>query len=240
MTADDDPIELPEFLAAGIGTDTKESIEQYFAKILSEANANDISDKGRSKPSNMLEQYRDVFRIKLGNEPSVDVPPLSIITVVDNARAYRSPQRRYAPQQRDSIVQTVRKLEAVGPIFKNPSARWASPALAVPKPGSTKLRPTVDLRGPNARTLPIHSAMSHLDSKFQDTIGSTCFANVDPLTAIGRFHFLHNLRKWCQFKLYLGFIPQHVSSREVATSEITFTQYQLINLTDTSKRCCSG
>ena len=57
--------------------------------------------------------------------------------------------------------------------------RWASPALAVPKPGSSKLRFTVDLRGPNARTVPIQSAMPHLESSFQNVLGSTCFRKFD-------------------------------------------------------------
>ena len=72
-----------------------------------------------------------------------------------------------------------RELEAIGAIYKNPSARWASPALAVPKPGSTKLRFTVDLRGPNARTVPIQSAVPHLESNFQNVSGSTCFGKFD-------------------------------------------------------------
>ena len=113
----------------------------------------------------MLDKIRDVFRIKLGVDPPVDVPPL-LITPQADAKPYRSPQRRYAPQQRDFITQTIRELEAIGAIYKNPSARWASPALAAPKPGSTKLRFTVDLRGPNARTVPIQSAVPHLESNF--------------------------------------------------------------------------
>ncbi len=94
-------------------------------------------------------------------------------------KPYRSPQRRYAPFHRDFIIKTVKELEKVGAIYKNPSALWASPALAVPKPGTNGLRFTVDLRGPNSRTVPIQSAMPHLESKLQDVAGSTCFANID-------------------------------------------------------------
>ena len=92
---------------------------------------------------------------------------------------YRSPQRRYASQQREFIVRTIKNLEPLEAICKNQKARWGSPALAVTKLGSSKLRFTVDLRGPNARTVPITSAMSHLDSHLQDIEGSTCFANLD-------------------------------------------------------------
>ena len=93
--------------------------------------------------------------------------------------AIQDTQRRYAPAQREFIVRTIHELEAVGAIYKNNSARWASPALAVPKPGSLKLRFNVDLRGPNLSTVPIQSAMPHLESLLQNLEGSTCFANVE-------------------------------------------------------------
>eukprot|EP00171_Calliarthron_tuberculosum_P014233 IDg14233t1 len=101
------------------------------------------------------------------------------ITRADNSKPYRSPQRRYGSIQREFIIQTIRELESVGAIYKNNAARWSSPALAVLKPSSTKLRFTVDLRGPNARTVPIQSAMPHLESHFQDISGSSYFANID-------------------------------------------------------------
>lgn len=126
----------------------------------------------------MLNEYRDVFRIELGPDPPVDIDPLTI-TRTDTSKPYRSPQRYYAPQQRDFIIQTIRELEAVVAIYKNSSSRWASPALAVSKPGSTKPRFTVDLHGPNVRAIPIQSEMPRLESNFEDISGSTCLADID-------------------------------------------------------------
>ena len=174
----DDPIGLPDGVTAGIGLDSKESIDKEFTRIITEARNNGISEGGSKILSNTLEKYSDTFRIKLGPDPPAKVEPL-VITPTDNAKPYRSPQRRYAPIQRDFIAQTIRELEAIGAIYKNPSARWASPALAVSKPGSDKLRFTVDLRGPKSRTVPIQSAMPHLESHLQDVAGSKCFASVD-------------------------------------------------------------
>lgn len=175
---DDDPINLPEGLSAGIGADAPESIDKAFQSIISAADEAGISTSGSKRLSQMLKRYRDVFRIKLGPDSPAEVAPL-VITRTSDAKPFRSPQRRYAPTQREFIVRTIRELEAVGAIYKNNSARWASPALAVPKAGSSKLRFTVDLRGPNSRTVPIQSAMPHLESRFQDIEGSICFANVD-------------------------------------------------------------
>ena len=178
MAADDDPIELPACIAAGIGEDSEDLITEAFDKVLSQSKSNGVSEEGFNRIKSMLKEYRDVFRIKLGTSPPADVSPLSI-TPAPNAKPYRSPQRRYAPQQREFIIKTINNLESIGAIYKNPSACWASPALAIPNPGSTKLRFTVDRRGPNSRTIPIQPAMPHLVSKFQDVSGSRCFGHMD-------------------------------------------------------------
>lgn len=133
---------------------------------------------GHARLQRLLQKLRDVFRIKLGRDEPARVLPLAI-NPAENTKPHRSPQRRYARAQREFIAKTIRELETVGAIYKNPASRWASPALAVPKPGTDKLRFTVDLRGPNSRTVPIISAMPHLKSHLQDTGGSTCFASVD-------------------------------------------------------------
>ena len=171
-------LNFPERIAAGIGKDSDEDIDKAFETIKSNAQEGGIYESGLYRLDAILQKYRGVFRIKLGPDPPADVPPLTI-TLAENSTPYRSPQRRYSQQARVSIIRTIRELEAVGAVYKNPSLRWASPVLAVPKPGSDKLWFTVDLRRPNARTVPIQSAMTHLESTFQDIVGSTCFANVD-------------------------------------------------------------
>ena len=176
--ADDDPIQLPEGISAGIGRDSAESISNAFRVVIANAEESGISASGSKRLMGLLTDFHDVFRIKLGPDHPARVAPL-VITRSENAKPFRSPQRRYAPTQREFIIRTIRELEAVGAIYKNNSARWASPALAVPKPGSSKLRFTVDLRGPNSNTVPIQSAMPHLESILQDIEGSTCFANID-------------------------------------------------------------
>lgn len=64
-------------------------------------------------------------------------------------------------------------------LYKNPYDRWDSPALAVPKPRTFKHNLTGDLRSPNARNVPILSAIPHLESKFKDVSERTYFANID-------------------------------------------------------------
>ena len=64
-------------------------------------------------------------------------------------------------------------------MYHNPKAKWASPALAVAKPGTDTFRFTVDLRAPNRETIPIASAMPDFEGMLQSTAGSKCFSNLD-------------------------------------------------------------
>lgn len=172
MSADEDPITLPECNSTGIGIDSTADIDNSFKNILENAVSNGLSSTGKQRLEMLITKYRDIFRIKLGSDPPAKVAPLEI-TPTSDCKPHRAPQRRYSPPQRAFISNTIRQLEAVGAVYKNPTAKWASPALAVPKPGSNDFRFTVDLRIPNSQTIPISSAMPHLESKFQDISGST-------------------------------------------------------------------
>ena len=174
----DDPIELPPTVGASFGEDNPEEITAAFEDMIKEAKANGITEAGAQQLRKMLLQYRSVFCIKLGADPPADVLPLQV-HLIDKPRPYRAPQRRYAPRQRNFIISTVQRLESIGAIYKNPHSRWASPALAVIKPGSEELRFTVDLRGPNSQTQPIVSAMPHLESMLSSIEGSQVFSKVD-------------------------------------------------------------
>lgn len=175
---DDDPIEHPAHMVSGFGKDEPETITSEFNRILREAKENGITKAGEERLTSILEKYRDSFRIKLGMDPPAKVEPLKI-KPKKNAKPYRSPQRRYAPPQRAFISHTIKELENIGAVFKNRSARWASPALAVQKASTDSFRFTVDVRGPNSQTEPFQSSMPHSDSLTQDCAGSEFYANVD-------------------------------------------------------------
>ncbi len=66
-------------------------------------------------------------------------------------------------------------LERIGAVRYNPLSKWASPALAVPKPGTGKLPFTVDLRGVNRQTIPIASAMPDMETMYRSIERELCF-----------------------------------------------------------------
>jgi len=177
-SVDDDRIPLPGNAGANMGVDKDSAIEEALCKVVTEAEQNGMSEQGLKKVNGLLHECKNVFRIKLGPDPPAKVEPLKI-RLKPGHKPVRATQRRYAPPQRAFISSTIQRLEKIGAVFHNPTARWTSPALAVAKPGKEAFRFTVDLRSPNALTLPLASAMHNLESLFQTIRGSSVFANID-------------------------------------------------------------
>ncbi len=161
-----------------LGSDSKEEIDEALKEIIKDAIDNGISEEGSRKLKSMIHEFRDCFRINLGNDPPAKVRPLKV-ELKPGARPIKCPQRRYSPAQKVFIGNTIKNLDIVGAVFKNPNAKWASPALAVPKPGTDDLRFTVDLRRVNDRTEPIQASMPHNDSTIQQCEGSKVYAEID-------------------------------------------------------------
>ena len=134
-SVDDDPIEFPEAADATISLDYPAEIDNAFSRIREDTIKNKISRQGEHCLAGFLQNFRSVFCIKLGPDPPANVTPLAIKPKADD-KPFGSPQRRYAPPQRAFISSTIRRLEEVGAVVKNPAARWVSPVLAVPKAGS--------------------------------------------------------------------------------------------------------
>ena len=125
-----------------------------------------------------MTKYKSIFGVKLGSRPPSNIEPIKVQLKPD-AQLIRATQRRYGPAQTAFIESTIKNLETIGAVYRNPTAKWASPALAVPKPGTDQFRFTVDLVAVNARTVPIQSSLPHLESTLQNCEGSKYFANID-------------------------------------------------------------
>lgn len=174
----DDPVKPPTILAANFGKDSDAEIDNCLNRMVNEALQNGMSSKSVGKLRSILKEHKSCFRLKLGSDPPANVRPLNVELKLD-IKPIKSPQRRYGPQQREFIIKTIKELEKIGAVYYNPNAKWGSPALAVPKPGTTTLRFTVDLRGVNNLTEPLVAAMPHLEIIIQMVGGSVCYANID-------------------------------------------------------------
>jgi hypothetical protein len=138
-----------------------------------------ISTGGLERITAMMKRYEDVFRVRTGPDPGAKIAPM-VIKMRADARPVRATQRRYSQPQVAFITEKVKELARVGALVYNPNAKWESPIVAAPKPGSSEgFRFTVDLRAPNAQTIPMASAMPNLEVMLQTTEGSSYYAKID-------------------------------------------------------------
>ena len=123
-------------------------------------------------------QYRDIFRNKMGSDPPANVPPM-VIRLKTGTKPVRVKLRRYSPPQAAFLRNKVGELLQLGLIYQNTQSQWASAPLIVPKPGPELFRFTVDLRPVNAQTEPAIWPMPNIDSALSQISGATCFASLD-------------------------------------------------------------
>ena len=79
-------------------------------------------------------QYRDIFRNKMGSDPPANVPPM-VIRLKPGAKPVRFKLRRYSPPQAAFLRNMVDELLQLGLIYRNIQSQWASAHLIVPKTG---------------------------------------------------------------------------------------------------------
>ena len=201
--ADVDPVSEVETAGAAMGEDSVEDIQNAFAGMLKKAEDQGMTKEGLRNAEALLNEFKDVFRIRLGADGPASISPMSV-QLKANARPAKTTQRRYAPAQREFLSDTIRKLERLGAIKANPTSRWASPALAVPKPGSEGFRFTVDLRRANAQVEPMASSMPNLESLFQTVQGSKYLSKINFCHAYWQIALAEDSQEYFSIQTPLG------------------------------------
>jgi hypothetical protein len=78
------------------------------------------------------------------------------------------------------MIKHVKMLEKNGFIRKNPSSRWFSPVLIVPKPGKRdEFRISVDFRYANSKVRPVEGFLPILDVNFQHLEKAAWLSSLD-------------------------------------------------------------
>jgi hypothetical protein len=80
-----------------------------------------MSDDGVAKLDALLVDFRDIWRVRLGNDPPADVPPMEIRMKPD-VRPFITKVRRYAPTHREFMSAQEAKMEEQGIIYRNQSS----------------------------------------------------------------------------------------------------------------------
>ena len=127
----------------------------------------------------LLFEFVDVFRVKLGPDPPIDIEP-ALIELLPTAIPAHCKPRHMPPLYRDFLSQHFSQLVEFGYGFMNPSSSWSSPAFCVPKPGANRyLRSVCDLRYPNSQMKRVSYPMPHLLSLGEYLSESGVFFTLD-------------------------------------------------------------
>lgn len=160
------------------GEDTEDEIKLYLDKLVDEASKNGMSDIGVKHLRAILDEYSDIFRLRLGNTPPAKVQP-HVLTIDPKARPYKVPKRRYPEPKRKFLETVTTKLVEFGLIEPCHDADWVHAPLIAPKKPPANFRLTVDLRPINSATTAMSWPMPHLDSEVNDMRDSKFFASLD-------------------------------------------------------------
>ncbi|KAF0726062.1 hypothetical protein Ae201684_015612 [Aphanomyces euteiches] len=139
---------------------------------------NGMDPVAHAKLTSLLTKFEDVFRIEIGRDPPVKVPPM-VVKLKPGATPVKCGARRYSLNHREFMKTHMEELCEAGLMYRNDSSAWASPPYIVAKPGTNKYRMTVDVRSVNSRTEPVQWPMPVIEVVMENLAGSTCFVALD-------------------------------------------------------------
>jgi hypothetical protein len=121
--------------ALDIGPYNDAHILTALSDLLATVKTNGMSDDGVAKLDALLEEFRDIWRLWLRNDPPAGVPPMEILMKPD-VRPFITKVRRYAPTLRAFMSAQVAKIEDQGIIYRSQSSAWASAPNIASKPSA--------------------------------------------------------------------------------------------------------
>jgi hypothetical protein len=77
-TADSDPVPPTETAGAAMGTDSASEIQDAIERMIASAKLNGMSSVGLTRARELLQDFREIFRIRLGSDPPAKIPPLKV------------------------------------------------------------------------------------------------------------------------------------------------------------------
>jgi hypothetical protein len=130
-----------------------------------------------AKLRSLVEKYRDIWKVSLTDDGPAKLKPFKVHLKSDAV-----------PKHRDWMIKHVKILEKNGFIRRNPSIRWSSPVLIVPKPGKRdEFRMTVDCRYANSQVQPVAGLLPILEVNFQHLEKATWFSSLDAFKGFWQF-----------------------------------------------------
>jgi hypothetical protein len=103
---DDDPIDYQDI---DVGQGSPKELADAIEGLLTSAEQTSMSRDGVQSLRQLVTEFKDVFRLKLGADPPANVKPL-VIRLRDSAEPVRMSARKYAPPQPKFMRDKIREL----------------------------------------------------------------------------------------------------------------------------------
>lgn len=147
-------------------------------KVVSSAVENGISTDGKSEMRDMPEEFRDVLRVRLGNDPSSKAEPM-IIDLKKGFTPVSAKPKRYVLEGQKFMDRYVDRVLEYGFGKITTTAKWIATPVLLAKTPPANFRLTFDYSPVNDTTIPMTRPRPHIDSELRDMAGGLCFAIIE-------------------------------------------------------------
>ncbi len=194
-----------------IGSNTDDEFNKAIQDMLDRATSAGFPQESMELLINLVEEYRDVFRIFLLRDPPANVRPW-VVHAAPGAVPVRCSTRVYTPLKREFMERFTHELMEAGMLRRNNASRWSSAAHPVSKPGKPgEYRLTVDYKAVNMKLVATAYPSPVLETLIQ-MIGLSCFfATLDLFKGFWQFPLDESSQDFFSFQTPHGvFTPNRV------------------------------
>ena len=177
----DDEIEMEVYSSEHDFGEKGLTLDIAIQQMLMRAKRANMPEYWWKKLCTLVKSYRDIFRVELAYDEPSKVTPMDVAFKkgAENVE-WNSYNQKYTVQELKWLKEHIAALEKYGFIYRNPDARYASPALVVPKPGHPgEYRLCVDVKRPNSLVSSTHWPMPHIDVILRKLNKSSVYAKLD-------------------------------------------------------------
>ena len=142
------------------------------------AAANGLSAGGGARLREISDGHWNAFRLGFRGDRPARVEPLTA-TFKPEARVVKTRGRAYSPVKTAWLATCIGTLVALGLVFRNMPAAWASTAMTAPKKGGFRL--VGDYHAVNKQIEKVTVVMTNQELYMADLRGVTCFGKIELL-----------------------------------------------------------
>lgn len=154
---------LDEECFVDVGIEALEEVDKALQNMSNTAEDDGIKQSALEKLTKFVTEYKDIFRIRLRNDPSSQIQHM-LVKLYPKFVPANAQSRRYSEPQ----------MKFTGAYFESPFVSpdrigiWAAAPLLVPKPAPTYFRLTLDLRSVNSTIVAVPWYIPYIDFKLPD------------------------------------------------------------------------